>query len=137
MYLLFSFQTKEVANSVFDEKMIACDQYSMEIPYIETKLTSDEGTELLFCQGVSINNFWKHLAKTSDFPLTNHCVPSQNGIWVKFQRFQPTNGGEKWSGKNIVEIPQCAHHVIFITDFSKQNTFLTCCRRLLYNKYLR
>ena len=69
LHLLFSFQTKEVANSVFDEKMIACDQYSMEIPYIETKLTSDEGTELLFCQGVSINNFWKHLAKTSDFPL--------------------------------------------------------------------
>jgi hypothetical protein len=27
------------------------------------------------------------------------------------------NDGEKWSRKNIFEIPPCAHHAIFITKF--------------------
>ena len=42
---------------------------------------------------------------------------TQNGIWVKFQHFWPKNDDEKWSRKNIFEIPPCAHHVIFITKF--------------------
>ena len=33
------------------------------------------------------------------------------------QHFWPKNDGEKWSRKNIFEIPPCAHHVIFITEF--------------------
>ena len=36
---------------------------------------------------------------------------------VKFQHFWPKNDGEKWSRKNIFEIPPYAHHVIFITEF--------------------
>ena len=31
--------------------------------------------------------------------------------------FWPKNDGEKWSRKNIFEIPSCPHHVIFITEF--------------------
>ena len=31
--------------------------------------------------------------------------------------FWPKNDGEKWPRKNIFEIPPCAHHVIFITEF--------------------
>ena len=31
--------------------------------------------------------------------------------------FWPKNDDEKWSRKNIFEIPPCAHHVIFITAF--------------------
>ena len=27
------------------------------------------------------------------------------------------NDDENWSRKNIFEIPPCAHHVIFITEF--------------------
>ena len=36
---------------------------------------------------------------------------------VKFYHFWPKNNDEKWSRKNIFEIPPCAHHVIFITEF--------------------
>jgi hypothetical protein len=36
---------------------------------------------------------------------------------VKFYHFWPKNDGEKWSRKNIFEIPPCAHHVIFITEY--------------------
>ena len=36
---------------------------------------------------------------------------------VKFYHFWPKNDGEKWSGKNIFEIPPCAQYVIFITEF--------------------
>ena len=36
---------------------------------------------------------------------------------MKFYHFWPKNDGEKWSIKNIFEIPPCAHHVIFITEF--------------------
>jgi hypothetical protein len=36
---------------------------------------------------------------------------------VKFYHFWPKNDGEKWSRKNIFEIPPFAHHVIFITEF--------------------
>jgi hypothetical protein len=36
---------------------------------------------------------------------------------VKVDHFWPKNDGEKWSRKNIFEIPPCAHHVIFITEF--------------------
>ena len=31
--------------------------------------------------------------------------------------FWHKNDVEKWSRKNIFEIPPCAHHVIFITEF--------------------
>ena len=31
--------------------------------------------------------------------------------------FWPKNDGEKWSRKNIFEIPPCSHHVILITEF--------------------
>ena len=44
-------------------------------------------------------------------------LPGQNGIWVQFLHFWPKNDGEKWSRKNIFEIPPCAHYVIFITEF--------------------
>ena len=41
--------------------------------------------------------------------MTNPTIvkPGQNGIWVKFQHFCPINyyDGEKWSRKNIFEIP--------------------------------
>ena len=37
-------------------------------------------------------------------------------MWQKII-FLPKNDGEKWSRKNIFEIPPCAHHVIFITEF--------------------
>jgi hypothetical protein len=40
----------------------------------------------------------------------NFGVPGQNGIWVKFQQFWPKYDDEKWSKKNIFEIPPCAHH---------------------------
>ena len=36
---------------------------------------------------------------------------------VKVEYFWPKNDDEKWSRKNIFEIPPCAHHVIFITEF--------------------
>jgi hypothetical protein len=40
---------------------------------------------------------------------------------VKIYHFWPKNDGEnfgeKWFTKNIFEIPPCAHHVIFITEF--------------------
>ena len=36
---------------------------------------------------------------------------------MKFYHFWPNNDGEKWSRKNIFEIPPCAQHVIFITEF--------------------
>ena len=51
------------------------------------------------------------------YEKSDHCLPSQNGMGVKFQHFWPKNDGEKWSRKNIFEIPPCAHHVIFITEF--------------------
>ena len=35
----------------------------------------------------------------------------------EFEHFWPKNDDEKWSRKNIFEIPPCAHHVIFITEF--------------------
>ena len=47
----------------------------------------------------------------------NSGVPGQNGLWVKFSYFWPKNDDEKWSRKNIFEIPPCAHHVIFVTEF--------------------
>ena len=28
---------------------------------------------------------------------SDHCFPSQNGIWVKFYHFWAKNDGEKWS----------------------------------------
>ena len=31
--------------------------------------------------------------------------------------FWPKNDGEKWSRKNIFEIPPCSHHIIFIAEF--------------------
>ena len=34
--------------------------------------------------------------------------PGQNGIWVNFYHFWPKNDDEKWSRKNIFEIPPCA-----------------------------
>ena len=34
--------------------------------------------------------------------------PVKSGIWVKFYHFGPKNDGEKWSRKNIFEIPPCA-----------------------------
>ena len=34
-----------------------------------------------------------------------------------FSIFWPKNDDKKWSRKNIFEIPPCAHHVIFITEF--------------------
>ena len=49
--------------------------------------------------------------------LSNHYLPDQIGIWVKFYHFLPKNDDEKWSRKNIFEIPSCAHHVIFIIEF--------------------
>ena len=50
------------------------------------------------------------------YDKSNQCFPGQNGIWMK-QHFWPKNDGEKWSRKNIFEIPPYAHHVIFITEF--------------------
>ena len=47
----------------------------------------------------------------------NSGVLGQNVIWVKFQHFWPKNDDEKWSRKNVFEIPPCAHHVIFVTEF--------------------
>ena len=52
------------------------------------------------------------------FDKFNSGVPGQNGIRVKCQRFWPKNDDEKLSRKNIFEIPPCAHHVIFITEFA-------------------
>ena len=37
----------------------------------------------------------------------NFTLPDQNGIWVKFYNSWSKNDGEKWSGKNIFEIPPC------------------------------
>ena len=36
---------------------------------------------------------------------------------MKFYHFWPKNDGEKWSRKNVFEIPPCAHYVISITEF--------------------
>ena len=41
----------------------------------------------------------------------------QNWICDKKYYFWPKNDGEKWSRKNIFEIPPYAHYVIFITEF--------------------
>ena len=51
------------------------------------------------------------------YDKSDHCLPCQNGILVKCYRFWAKNDGEKGSRKNIFEIPPCAHHVIFITEF--------------------
>ena len=64
------------------------------------------------CKDVYLNTQY-----TAVYDKSDQCVPGQNGIWVKFQYFWPKNDGEKWSRKNIFEIPPCAHHVIFITKF--------------------
>ena len=61
--------------------------------------------------------FFPGFFNTVVYDKSDHCLPGQNGIWVKFQRFWPKNDDEKWSRKNIFEIPPCAHHVIFITEF--------------------
>ena len=49
---------------------------------------------------------------TSDhiiYEKSNHCLLAQNGIWVKFYHFWPKNDDEKWSRKNIFEIPSCGN----------------------------
>ena len=33
-------------------------------------------------------------------------------VWVKVYHFWPKNDSEKWSRKNIFEIPPCAHHLL-------------------------
>ena len=53
----------------------------------------------------------------TEYDKSNHCFHGQSGIWVKFQHLWPKNDGEKWSRKNIFEIPPCDHLVIFITEF--------------------
>ena len=35
------------------------------------------------------------------YDKSEHCLPGQNGIWVKCQHFWPKNDGEKWSRKVI------------------------------------
>ena len=42
---------------------------------------------------------------------------------MKFKHFWPKNDGEKWSRINIFEIPPCAHHVIFISEFNQKYKF--------------
>ena len=37
----------------------------------------------------------------------------------EFQHFWPKNDGEKWSRKNIFEIPPCAHHFL-LNGFTSQ-----------------
>ena len=62
-----TFQTKEVSNSVSVEKII------MQIPYIETKLTSVEEIELLFVRGQGIHRqFLETCGKA-----TLHCLDHQ------------------------------------------------------------
>ena len=39
---------------------------------------------------------------------SRHHLSAQNGICIKTYNFWPKNDGEKWSSKNIFEIPPCA-----------------------------
>ena len=50
-------------------------------------------------------------SKFSEFPLTLYTV--QKDKVHTFLNNQPM----QWSRKNIFEIPPCAHHVIFITEY--------------------
>ena len=50
----------------------------------------------------------------------NFTLPGQNGIRVKFYHFWPKNDGEKWSRKNIFEIPPCAK-LFFLLHRNAQN----------------
>ena len=34
---------------------------------------------------------------------SEHCLPGQNGIWVKFQNLWPINDGEKWFEKAFLK----------------------------------
>ena len=47
--------------------------------------------------------------------MTNSTLVSP--VKMEYGHFWPKNDDEKWSRKNIFEIPPCAHHVIFITEF--------------------
>ena len=71
---------------------------------------------------------------------------AQNGIWVKFYHFWPKKDGEKWSRKNIFEIPPCAkpfsENLFYFIErwifaetskFSNKNDLL-CVRRDLKNQ---
>ena len=44
---------------------------------------------------------------------------------MKFHHFWPKNDGEKWSRKNIFEIPPCTHHFLLNEkeDFDQKNKF--------------
>ena len=58
------------------------------------------------------------LIHTSFFP--------QNGICIKNYNFWPKNDGEKWSRKNIFEIPPCGSHFLFfflLTTFEENHKF--------------
>ena len=44
----------------------------------------------------------------TEYDKSEYCFLGQNGIWVKFQHFMPKDNGEKWSRKNIFEIPPSA-----------------------------
>ena len=50
---------------------------------------------------------------------SDHYLPSQNGIWVEFQHFLPKNDGEKWSRKNVFEIPPSTSHFL-LDEFTSQ-----------------
>jgi len=42
----------------------------------------------------------------------DHCIPGQNGMWVKFEHFWHGNDGERWYRRNIFEINPWARHFL-------------------------
>ena len=69
---------------------------------------------LMAAQESTSNDLLKWSSK--EVLMSNLLQPSWSK-WVKFYHFWPKNDDDKWSRKNIFEVPPCDHHVIFITEF--------------------